>query len=1029
MIPLKLTLKGIYSYQTEQTIDFESLTKNHLFGIFGPVGSGKSAILEAISYAIYGETERLNTRDGRNYNMMNLKSNELLIDFTFKSGARNSEHYRFTVKGKRDKKDFSIVRTLDRAAYKLENASWVPIDCSTAEEIIGLSYDNFRRTIIIPQGQFQEFLQLGDADRTKMMKEIFNLGRYDLSARTDAVDKRNSAGLENVRGQLTQIGQVDQLMIDEELQKQQELVAKRHQLEKELQTIQISEKVLQDIKILAEKLQQHESELEKLLSRKAYNEQQDQLIEEYERCLKNFPDLLKQRRDLEKAIGKRQTQVASDTTAAAILMRQIQKAENELEVAKKEFENRHTLENRWKELESIVTLLGIVSELSGLEQQKSRLEKDLTARKQKLDSLNKEAKAAEAKAKALKKDLPDQKTLTAIKRWFEKRELLELKIEELKLSERESRSEVSSLNTDKKAFLQNETVIAHTTNSERQLPLSELIQLLKTKSKNCKALSTARQGEIDSLKKRESLEIFAAELKTGEACPLCGSEHHPHIYAGESVKTTINQLSKEIRKLDKESEKLLEAAQDLNEIRTKMDGLDKSLLKDTRELEAKTRDLKDHGKLFTWNKYEGKDPDWIDQELERFESITEEMDELDEQLSTTREDIETLGKEFETKKDSLQALSTQASDLNGRRKTMVGQLEHFTESELGQWTPASIGKEIGALKLSFQTVEQRYKDLDINIRTLKDEYGNLVGRIEADQKLLGQQTAEIGLLDQQLAERLKSSGIAELKLVEEILDKKLDVKKETEAVQDYYRKFASAQDHQAKLEKELGQKKYDPKAHAELNSQIETLKQSLRKTDQEIGLHGNRVQQLTEHLTKKTELESAQNKLEARKENLATLKKLFRGGGFVNYASRIYLESLCGIANQRFAQLTRQKLRLELNEDNAFEIRDFLNDGKLRSVKTLSGGQTFQASLCLALSLVDNLQQFARSEENFFFLDEGFGTLDKESLQIVFDALKSLRKDNRIVGVISHVEEMQQEIENYLSVELDPERGSVIIIN
>ena len=72
MIPIKLTIKGLYSYQEKQTIDFTQLTSVHLFGIFGAVGSGKSSILEAITFAIYGETDRLNARDGRNYNMMNL---------------------------------------------------------------------------------------------------------------------------------------------------------------------------------------------------------------------------------------------------------------------------------------------------------------------------------------------------------------------------------------------------------------------------------------------------------------------------------------------------------------------------------------------------------------------------------------------------------------------------------------------------------------------------------------------------------------------------------------------------------------------------------------------------------------------------------------------------------------------------------------------------------------------------------------------------------------------------------------------
>ena len=97
MIPISLTIKGIYSYQQEQTIDFQKLTDAQLFGIFGPVGSGKSTILEAISFALYNDTERLN-RDNRNYNMMNLKSNELLIRFNFNAGAGFREEYLFEVR-------------------------------------------------------------------------------------------------------------------------------------------------------------------------------------------------------------------------------------------------------------------------------------------------------------------------------------------------------------------------------------------------------------------------------------------------------------------------------------------------------------------------------------------------------------------------------------------------------------------------------------------------------------------------------------------------------------------------------------------------------------------------------------------------------------------------------------------------------------------------------------------------------------------------------------------------------------------
>ena len=104
-----------------------------------------------------------------------------------------------------------------------------------------------------------------------------------------------------------------------------------------------------------------------------------------------------------------------------------------------------------------------------------------------------------------------------------------------------------------------------------------------------------------------------------------------------------------------------------------------------------------------------------------------------------------------------------------------------------------------------------------------------------------------------------------------------------------------------------------------------------------------------------------------------------------------------------------------------------LNGGELRDVRTLSGGQTFQAALCLALALSDHIQSRNAARQNFFFLDEGFGSLDRESLHIVFETLKALRKENRIVGIISHVEELQQEIDVFLKVENRAEEGSVVV--
>ena len=208
MIPVKLTIQGLYSYQEKQTIDFTKLASAHLFGIFGAVGSGKSSILEAMTYALYNDTDRMNLRDNRSYNMMNLKSNELLIDFEFETG-KGQTAYRAVVKGKRNGKKFEKVESFEHLAYRNDNGTWVPIEAGSLKDVIGLSYNNFKRTIIIPQGQFQEVLQLGNTDRTRMMKELFNLEKFELDSKVTLLENKNNSQKENLDGQLKQLGAID----------------------------------------------------------------------------------------------------------------------------------------------------------------------------------------------------------------------------------------------------------------------------------------------------------------------------------------------------------------------------------------------------------------------------------------------------------------------------------------------------------------------------------------------------------------------------------------------------------------------------------------------------------------------------------------------------------------------------------------------------------------------------------------------------------------------------------------------------
>jgi DNA repair protein SbcC/Rad50 len=228
------------------------------------------------------------------------------------------------------------------------------------------------------------------------------------------------------------------------------------------------------------------------------------------------------------------------------------------------------------------------------------------------------------------------------------------------------------------------------------------------------------------------------------------------------------------------------------------------------------------------------------------------------------------------------------------------------------------------------------------------------------------------------------------------------------------------------LQAQPGVSSFDQEAFTQLQNKLKEEKSALEAIKKSFTLLDQELISIKGKLQEKQKLQVTFSELEKRESNLKELERLFKGSGFVKYVSSIYLKELCATANLRFLKLTKNSLSLEIDDNNTFWVIDYLNGGKKRLLKTLSGGQTFQASLCLALALAEKVKSLNQADQSFFFLDEGFGALDRNSLRVVFETLKSLRHENRIVGIISHVEELQQEIEVYAKVELDPERGSQV---
>ncbi len=1021
MIPVSLKIKGLYSYQQEQTIDFKDLLDGQVFGIFGSVGSGKSTILEAISFALYGQTERLNRNDNLKYNMMNLRSNQLEIDFIFENS--DSKLYRFTVAGKRNKKRFDDVKTYERIAYEKVNGEWQALEINTAESLLGLSYDNFRRTIIIPQGKFQEFLQLGNTDRTKMLKEIFNLDKFDFSEQAAKLDKNNENNISNIEGQLKQYEKVDQAKIDEQEKKVQRLDENLEQKRKQLEEKEQQEKEQAELKKLFDELRQKRNELEKLKEKEDYYKKLSVKINDFDYCYRHFKAIIDKKIEISADIVKKKKFLDVKKKKNRDLSEQLAKKNEEFEKVGKDYEK---LDDYKKEREDHKTILSIISledeimeyfqkiakekeNIGKLKKQKEDFEGDINEIKEKLDKL--------------KKDRPDMTELSEVRTWFTTKNNI---LENIKSSENELKQKNSELKQAEEEISEAvpETISDNIKIAEKP-EIADIIEKINgLKESNEKAIEKL-ESEVEHYKLQQKLGEFADEIKDGKPCPLCGSTEHPEVFAVEDVKDKLTQADKKIKALKKENHLFDKTNQKLRDIQSNKSNLEKTVSELKEKLSEQQRKLSGHNEKFKWDNFDPENEKQIDSLLEISKKIEQEIKKLEDKQSKTEKDKEKAERNFEKKKEELNRLENEKTGKESEKGTLLRSLKAMQYDEK-RHSREYVKSKSKSLDQTIKDISERYEKLNDEIKDLKEKIANLQGTINTTKQNLAEQKEEFNKAEAQINEKLDESKFETKDQVERILAEELDIEKLRQEINNFEKSLYSAQKELANYENQTKDKSFDEDEYKALVKQLKELKEQVQQLNDTLVKEKASLDKLNEDLKQRKELEKEEEKLKTRRENLKTLKNLFKGNGFVNYVSTLFLQNLCEAANERFEKLTRQQLKLDLTDKNEFQVIDKLNDGRARSVKTLSGGQTFQASLALALALADSIHRQNNSDQNFFFLDEGFGSLDKESLSLVFDTLKSLRKENRVVGVISHVEELQEEIDVYLNIVNDTERGSLI---
>lgn len=1019
MIPVSLTIKGLYSYQEEQVIDFTKLTEAQLFGIFGTVGSGKSSILEAISFALYSDTERLNkSGDNRNYNMLNLKSSELLIDFTFLN--HDEQFYRFVVKGRRNGNNFEDVGTFRRTAYKLNGTIPEPLPETTAEAIIGLSYENFRRTIIIPQGKFQEFLGLTDSERTKMLKDIFQLEKFEFSRQTASLEHKNDAAMQELSGRLNQLGEVTEAAVQEKAGELTKLTEQHDKAKTRQQALELQEAESSVLQKKFEDRKEKQGDLKTMQDQQAKNEALKIQVERYEYANLHFKALFENENTLNrnKLIKQEEKQKAGEK------LKTIQESldRDEPKLAKVTDEHKH-LENFQKEKAEFEILLNI----KAIELQIELKKEEQNKVNERLEPLEKLKQGAEQQFEAKKTEITSVRSqqtdlveMTQIQTWYTNFDNIQ---EQLAQVQKESDGLQQQM---QEAKAQLTSLIPDELTKRLQVDTPDMLNqaILERESQN---LNTLKQltAEMDHLRLQSQLVAYAEQIEDGAPCPLCGSMEHPQVLEAESVDAEMNKLTENKQVLEAEKDRLVKLRQDLALAQAAIQSREEQQQSVTKRLETLGNNQKEHLKLFVWKQFTPENKDlfvaaWHEatQKQAQLKSLEAERDELETKVKHASENVDQAKQQSTVLETDLKVLQVQVS-------TYKNQMQQLDAT---------------VFVLDVETIREKRDELESRITRIQKEFSTLTEQVQQNNIALAtakveEQTADKNLqeieqeltkIDGQLAQILEKSPFTDRNEITEILQTTLDPIAIREQLTRFEQRLSTLQQELVVLNKELEGKSFDSEAYEALKNKLIAQKAEVEQFNTKRIEADTLHKRLHNDWETKKSIQTNYEKLELRKNNIQTLKRLFQASGFVNYISSVYLQQLCEAANERFHKLTRQQLRLELAENNSFQVRDFLNEGRTRSAKTLSGGQTFQASLCLALALAESIPQQSKAKQNFFFLDEGFGSQDKESLRLVFESLKALRQENRMVGVISHVEELQQEIDTYLTITNDPEKGSLV---
>lgn len=1043
MKPKKLVMSAFGSYAGVETIDFERMDHG-LFLIAGDTGSGKSTIFDAIMFALY-DTMSSKERKG---NMMRSEyakeATETYVEYTFSYGAADAKEI-YTVKrypsyerrSRRKNKNGEYGMTKQPGKVSLILPDGKEFDGKAAQtnqkiqEIIGLSAEQFGKIAMIAQGEFQELIMDKTGKRKEIFQQIFSTEIYDRVQKKIAERFKQSVIAEKENATKLRETVVGLEFAEGEKKEKWEEVLSFLETEPERIEAFLEEAIIEEKKAEKE-IRQEAADSQKDMTKKevAYQDavHGNQLLQEYQRTCEKKESLEKQKEVFE----KKQRDIAVIEKAQLVLVVQEKyhrekKEKERLEEKrdyyrvqekgqKKQLQEILEKQKRWKE-QYDSRMPDIVREQEKIKEEMLVLDK-LTQCQENLEKLAALAKKLSEKWDTKKQEeeklLKEQKE---IGQWIEEHSQTEVQLEKARHQLEKEEEADKKLQHYQKLYVQWE--------SDRK----EQEKAEKTLYKEQKEWLEARRGYEEKEQKYLALQsaFLAQKLQDGKPCPVCGSCTHPTPAPMEKETVTKEMLDQAAKKEGTQRKCFDRATLAFQTAKVVREQSERKVLEegklvfDREELAKKVLEEREIAQSVLREQKE--------KLLQKRSTLEQREKELLKQQTKMKEQqklLADISTQIPKLQESEKKLLEQKQECSLQQKSMETQ-EHMLLEKVTIFS-AEEGKKLKKrLEEELQSLQEQGEKLEKSASQKQKEYDTLLGNQAENGKRWMEYCEFVKNSYAEYQQERKKQGFADKETYEQALQQRDQLEQWKKEIDQYRIETVQCDTRCHTLREQIqGRKKEDTQLLAKQKEEAKRAYEEKKSEQEVITYHLETVKRVKKRVT---ELLKGRGTLLEEGRVIRSLQNAANGKmQFQTYVLRQYFQKIIQAANIRLKKMTTNPFLLKCREWNVSGLGEAGLDldvwnpltGKSRDAHTLSGGETFLASLSMALGMADVVQNtVGKTHLDTMFIDEGFGSLSEDVRTTAVKVLLELAGENRLVGVISHVSELKEQIPNKLYVTKD----------